>query len=200
MLQVAPSRIFAAVRQPAFLVHVADTIGAFAEKVCEQLVFNGRLTFENLVQNLAEQAGETDVSELPAQVASAVIALMQERLVEQVCSLCAPYCTAWASWAAFSTCPHCCICHKHSHVIQPSTTTESIDSARYSASAQQPSQATSRCRPVHIPPADIEILSCVEAAVCGQPGCSATAGWHTSSESSAPTCDATEYTSDPSES
>lgn len=94
MLQVAPSRIFAAVRQPAFLVHVADTIGGFAEKVCEQFVFNGRLTFDNLVQNLAEQAPESEGTELPAQVASAVIALMQERLVEQVRPLCNTLCTA----------------------------------------------------------------------------------------------------------
>lgn len=84
MVQAAPSRIFAAVRQPAFLVYVADSIGEFSALVCEQLIFNGRLTFEHLLQNMAAQASEEEAKGLPAKVASSVIALMQERLVEQV--------------------------------------------------------------------------------------------------------------------
>eukprot|EP00892_Ulva_mutabilis_P005586 jgi/Ulvmu1/339/UM001_0343.1 len=81
--KVAPSHIFAAVRYPAFLVHVADTIGALAEQVCEQLVFHGSLTFESLLHNLVAQVPEVEAADFAAKCASAVVALMQERLVEQ---------------------------------------------------------------------------------------------------------------------
>lgn len=76
-------------RLPAFLVHVADTIGELAEKVCEQLVYHGRLTFESLLHNLASEVPDEDDKDLPARCASAVVALMQERLVEQVSFRCA---------------------------------------------------------------------------------------------------------------
>lgn len=86
-VQVAPHRIFSAIRLPAFLVHVADAHGELSEKVCQELALHGRLTFHSLVANLTQgfpNEGDAKEEPLSGQVGSAIVRLMQERLVEQV--------------------------------------------------------------------------------------------------------------------
>jgi hypothetical protein len=89
-VQVSPSRIVASMRQPAFLVHVADTIGPLAEKVCEQLVAHGRLDFNGIVSHmLAEsQQGQDedppDAEKMKQVCGEVVIKLLRQRLIEQV--------------------------------------------------------------------------------------------------------------------
>lgn len=97
LFQVTASRIFAFVRQPAFLVHIADTLGPLAEKTCQQLVAYGRLDFRGIVDHiLAEEQehaageegeGRPSTEQTKEALACVVMKLLQRRLVEQVCCL-----------------------------------------------------------------------------------------------------------------
>jgi hypothetical protein len=87
-MQADSRRIMLAVRQPAFLMHVADTLGADAERACTLLVQHGRLTFNQLAQAYAAAAGGGSES-LRSECAALVVRLMGARLLEQVLS-CSP--------------------------------------------------------------------------------------------------------------
>lgn len=117
--QVVASRIFAFVRQPAFLVHVADTLGALAEKTCQQLVAHGRLDFRGIVDHiLAEEEEHAPGEEQPSTeqtreaLASIVMKLLQRRLVEQASTLPASLCTA-----VLTTFSCYCMCNSQANQI-----------------------------------------------------------------------------------
>lgn len=77
-------------RQPASLVHIADTLGPLAEKVCQQLVAHGRLDFRGILDHTLAEEARTEGAEQPnaeqtrEACASVVMKLLQRRLVEQV--------------------------------------------------------------------------------------------------------------------
>ena len=90
-MQADPGRIMLAVRQPACLMLVADTLGERAEAVCAALAHHGRLTFRQLAQLLTtplhEPGGSCSGSAhaLP-DLAASVAQLLEQRLVEQACA------------------------------------------------------------------------------------------------------------------
>lgn len=79
-------RIVLSMRQPAFLLHVWDTVGEDAETLCTLLVHHGRLTLRQLTQAFAAaQAGDSATGADPAKaVASLVATLLNARIIEQV--------------------------------------------------------------------------------------------------------------------
>jgi hypothetical protein len=82
-MQADSARIIASVRQPAYLMHVADSLGEEAESVCAHIVHNGRLTFSQLVRLMAAHRDNGgSVESLCADIVSRLFSL---RLVEQVC-------------------------------------------------------------------------------------------------------------------
>jgi hypothetical protein len=72
------------VRQPAFLMHLGDTMGPFAERLCTHFVHNGRLPFSHLLQHMISEVGEACAEHLEAQCAALVLQLLSARLLEQV--------------------------------------------------------------------------------------------------------------------
>ena len=82
MMQADSRRIMLAARQPAFLMHAADTLGAEAERVCTLLVHNGRLTFNQLAIAYAAGGGGSD--SLQGECAALIVQLIGARLLEQV--------------------------------------------------------------------------------------------------------------------
>ena len=83
-LQADAARIIASMRQPAFLMHVADALGDGAERVCAHFVHNGRLSFKQLVHIMAAESKEAAVADVEAQCADIVTELFTGRLLEQV--------------------------------------------------------------------------------------------------------------------
>ena len=73
-------------RQPAFLMHIGDTVSADAEALCTLLVHHGRLTLQQLTHAFAaaQPAGGADAASHGKAIASIVATLLNARLIEQV--------------------------------------------------------------------------------------------------------------------
>jgi uncharacterized membrane protein len=94
-MQADARRIMLEMRQPACLMHVADTLGDRCERAAAALVHHGRLTFRQLVAVLATDARTADTNggtqeacmsssgSPEVDTAAVVTQLMTARLVEQ---------------------------------------------------------------------------------------------------------------------